>query len=221
MARIFEAESNVVQVASRLNVPIKQAPRSTKTRLMGLSPSELQFIGENLTRLSRTFELCIIEDVSPWDDLKFLKLCVRQMGLNFASDFEQLISSDYIIEGYDMNRRQIFRNMRFMETTNYSLIELLSHDWPMLFHREKWVTDAIMKQAEQDLWSNNQTIRSQVPKHTIRELLCAPAQACEVHHKYFVPLYSGPGRPGGVLSVCVARSLDANVGVSHDNVTFL
>ncbi len=218
---LYSIEAQIVRKALAYRCHVKSAPANLLNHLTALSVTNLSSIQESLAHLSLTFDLAAQGDVNPWDDLKFLKLSMRSLNLTYASDFSNLIGDEDIVEGYDMNRRQIFRNLRFMEITNYSLIQLLSHDWPMLFHRAKEVNDILMKQAEQDLWTGNVTIKSVAPRHVTRELLCTPAQACEVFHKYFVPLYSGPNRPGGVLSVCEGKTLDIEVSVDPDRVAFL
>lgn len=218
---IFSLEAAIVNKARAYRCTVKSASASLERHLASLEVTNLSPIHDSLANLSNVFDLCAQENVDPWDDLKFLKLSMRSLGLTYASDFSNLIGAEDIVEGYDMNRRQNFRNLRFMEITNYSLIQLMSHDWPMLFHRAKEVTDILMQQAEQDLWSGNETIKSVAPRHVIRELLCTPAQACEVFHKYFVPLYSGPNSPGGVLSVCEGKTLDIEVSVDAERIAFL
>jgi hypothetical protein len=163
---------------------------------------------------------CEEEDVNPWDDKEFFLLSMRSLGLQYPGDFLSKLESDFIIEGYDLERRQIFRNMRFMELSSYSLTEMLSNEWTSLFERPAEVTD-MMLQYERDLFKDNRTLELSIPKHLIRELRSSQPQLCEVEHKYFAPLYSGPNRPGGGLSVCRGRVVDANLDVYRENVTFI
>ena len=218
---VLKSEGKTADIARTVGCRFKTAPPKTIGQLRKLSVTELLSITERLQILTDVFEVCAQTDADPWDDLTFLRLSMKHMGLNFADDFTNLISDSDLIEGYDMHRRQIFRNLRFMETSNYSLLEILSHDWPMLFHRSQDVTAALIQQAERDLWSTNQTIKSEAPRHIVREILCTPAKAFEVEHKYFVPLYAGPGRPAGVLSVCEGTPLDVEVAIDRERLAYI
>ncbi len=120
-----------------------------------------------------------------------------------------------------MNRLQIFRNMRFMEISTYSLLEVLSYEWPQLFERSSHITQLIIKQTEKDMWSTNKVIESQIPKHFLRETLSGSPQVLEAQHRLFAPLFSGPGKPGGMLSVGTVRSVVTNVDVATDKITFI
>jgi hypothetical protein len=218
---LFKTEYKTAAAAKAVGYNFRLAPSRVQSRITQLRTRDILAVTEGLAQLTDVFELCAQEEVNPWDDLTFLRLSMRHLGLHFADDFTNLIGDEDLIEGYDMHRRQIFRNLRFMETSNYSLLEILSHDWPMLFHREQYVTDALTQQAERDLWSQNKTIRSDAPRHIMREILCEPATAFEVEHKYFVPLYSGPGRPAGVLSVCEGKPLNIEVSIDRGRLSYL
>jgi hypothetical protein len=195
-----------------------KSPARIRTRLESMSEAELSAIYENLSNYSSLLKLAAETGVDPRNDAAFLVLAMREMRLKFPSDFLDILRPKEVVEAYDMNRRQIFRNLHFLEISSYSLLELLSYDWPMLFQRDAEITELIIRQAEQDMWAANYVIRAEVPVHYIRELLCEKPQVCEVQQLYFAPLFAGPNKPGGALSVCAGRSLGP---VDRENLSFI
>lgn len=216
---LFELESMISIRMAALKCPFRMAPPQIHDRFDQLTVSSLESIGVNLKRFLDTLVMAEENGVDAWNDHEFLAISMSYAGLTFPRDFYSHTRADHVVEAYDMNRHQIYRNLHFMEVSNYSLLEVLAYDWPTLFHRDLAVTNLIIQQAEQDMWSENRTIPSKIPVHYIRELLSKEPQICEVQQQYFAPLYSGPNKPGGILVASSAKPM--GVEVRHENVSFL
>ena len=218
---LFELEKKLAVQLAAFSCTSRFAPRRIVKRFEMMTTSELEFLGKNVSNFTTCLEVAEETGTDPWDDTAFLILTMRHLGLSFSKDFLDVLAPKHVVEGYDMYRRQIFRNLHFMEVSNYSLLEVLSYDWPMLFHRDSDVTNAIIRQAEQDMWSNNRVIPAEVPVHYIRELLSDEPQICEVQQQYFAPLFSGPNNPGGILVNSSARPMGVDKSIEKNNIAFI
>lgn len=218
---LFQVEATLGTQLAALKCRFIKSPARIRARLETMAQESLSSLYENLSAYSGALKLAKDSGVDPWDDTAFLTLTMRHLGLSFPNGFLDVLRPKHVVEAYDMHRRQIFRNLYFMEISNYSLLEVLSYDWPMLFHRDSDVTDIIIRQGEQDMWTMNRVIRAEVPIHYIRELLSEEPQICEVQQQFFAPLFSGPNSPGGGLVISSARPIGADKSVDRENLSFL
>ena len=69
------------------------------------------------------------------DSKSFVWQALKKLGLRFSSDMFNFIQQENVIEIYDMNNVQIFRNFNFFGFTSYALEDLLCRPWVELFHR--------------------------------------------------------------------------------------
>lgn len=219
ISRLFLLEDTLINAAAKYDLRLHRSPAGIQAQLQSLSPQMLDSVQRSLNLLLNSFAKCQEEGADPWDDREFFCLSMQAMGVQFPSDFLKKLDRDDLIEGYDMNRIQIFRNMRFMETSSYSLLEILSYEWPLLFARASAITDKIISHCDELLWSANRTIPVHVAKHWIHEIRSAERQVCEVTFKYMTPLFSGPGKPAGVIATCQARAIE--VDTQRDNLAFV
>jgi hypothetical protein len=60
---------------------------------------------------------------------------LRKFNLHFPSDLFDFIKDENVVEIYDRDNIQIFRNFRFFDVTSYSLEDLLCRPWVDLFAR--------------------------------------------------------------------------------------
>lgn len=205
---LIRLEHTIIALAGKFGLILKPASPAIMTHLVTLDISKLSSISANLNLLKSSFQNCISENIDPWDDTEFFRLSMRTFGVIYPSDFVSTLDPDTLIEGYDANRFQIFRNMRFMETSSYSLLEIQSYEWPMLFDRSSRITDSIIEYSDEVLWINNRTISLDIPEHYIKEVRTERPQILQVKFKHMCPLYSGPGKPYGALVTCKARVVD-------------
>ncbi|CAM5999400.1 unnamed protein product [Sphagnum balticum] len=106
-----------------------------------------------------------------------------------------------------------------METTNYSLVEVLSYEWPELYDRARAITDELITLTDELLWTRNATLTVNVNKHFIREIRSFERQILEVQFKQIAPLFHGPGKPFGFVCSCRANALTSAGNL--DNLSFV
>lgn len=219
--QLFEIEQKISRKASDIGFRFALAPARVQRFLEGLEISLLSAAHKNLTDLYNVLTLAQEVGADPWDDREFLALSMKYAKLSFPREFCDHMAPSLVVEGYDMFRRQTFRNLFFMEVSSYSLLEVTTHEWPMLFHRDQEITEAIIKQAEVNMWQENKVIQSEIPRHYIRELLSEKPQVFEVQQKQFAPLFAGPDQPGGILVISYGKLLGADKHVDREALSFI
>lgn len=138
-------------------------------------------------------------DLDYWDNKEYLRLYTKHLGMRCSEDYIDSLDNGDIVEGYNPSRIQMLRNLPYMEITNYSLLDIITHEWPELYHRTNSITKLILDAVNESCVSGLPTFHVNIPRHYIREALAHPPQTCEVNFKYCAPLFEGPGRISGVL----------------------
>ncbi|MGZ3722406.1 MAG: hypothetical protein ACXVA9_05720 [Bdellovibrionales bacterium] len=216
---LFELEHKLIALAADFKLNLHRSPPVIRTHLANLSAPALADVFAGMNTLIQNFQTCMEEDIDPWDDVEFFKLSMRSQGLSYPGDFLDNVARGDLIEGYDMKRLQVFRNMRFMELSSYSLMEILSYEWPLLFDRANAITTEMISYCDEILWTANRTIPFDIPLHFIRELRSEERQLLEVRFKYLSPVFSGPNQPFGLLGTCSVKQVNAEA--HRDNLDFV
>lgn len=203
--RLFALERSLIDIATKFDLALKPSKSTIYQRLIELPQYSLARIEFNMWALQSVLIRCQTEQVDPWDDKEFLVLSMRALGLSFPRDFMDKMHTEDLVEGYDQEGFQIFRNLRFMETSSYSLLEIQSYEWTDLFQRSQAITDKLMSYANDLLWENNCTVTLDIPEHFICEIKTATTQTCSVLFKKAAPIFYGPNRRFGLLVSCQAR----------------
>jgi hypothetical protein len=213
--RLFRLESEIHALGQLFGLKLKLSPASLETHLLTLSEYHRNSMERNLSNLKTSLEICAQKKIDPWDDRKFLRLSMRVLGVSLPSDYLDKTSEDDLIEGYDKDRIQVFRNLRFMQTSAYSLMEIQAYEWPMLFDRSSVITDQIISYTDHVLWENNRSVELDIPEHYIREVRTRHEQTLAVQFRIMAPLFSGPNQPYGFLVSCQARILPKDDGATR------
>lgn len=211
-------ENDLVRAARPHGLEMKRTPDFRKRDLVSLSLNQFGAIEENMTSLLDVLTVCSLEQINPWNDGEFFRLSMRSLRLSYPPNCTDTFVSGDLVEVYDMNRLQVFRNMQFMEYSNYSLIEILSIEWPKLFDRAAAITEKMIQYCDDALWLKNQTIPFDVPAHYMRELQTDQRQTYEIRFRYISPVFSGPNKPFGILGTCACRLISPSV---NDNISFI
>lgn len=103
-------------------------------------------------------------------------------------DFFEKLDKEDLIEVFDSKNIQVFRNLRFFDITNYSLLDLLTYSWDVLYQREEIITRMLIKVVDQlQRGQICQAIPVTIPPHTLKEVMAAEVQTQLVTLKYLAP----------------------------------
>jgi len=168
-----------------------------------MPPPMQQSVFANLHRYVAVAEATLGDGSSLNDERQFLWQMFRQMGVHPSSDLMTRIArtEDEVVEIYDANFVQVFRNLRFFKQCSYSLDELLSLPFWQLFSRESSVTESILSVATEFFSGKRyETHQWHLGRHTIEEISAPMRYLSVVEQQLVAPLYDSNGRLQALLN---------------------
>jgi hypothetical protein len=176
----------------------------------GYTPSGVQHFNsleksqrETILRQFQAYsELCIqadAEGISLRDNKELSMSILKKLGVASPKNFFEHLEEQDIVEIYNTEGVQIFRNFVFYAHCSYTLLELLSHPWYELLERHGSMTKIIGEHIQVVLGDGNETIPSTVPAHTMRELFSEENRMFTSRFKHFAPLFAGAGKKTGFI----------------------
>lgn len=143
-----------------------------------------------------------------------MKLCVGE-------DFINQITDNDIVEIYNPSGIQMFRNLKFYETTAYSLTDLLVFEWSYLYERPTKIYEKLAEYAhycEHKAHKNEVISLKHLSTHLLKEIQATPINLLEVNFLNIAPLTSFNGVYAGLIVTCQARSL---FSLSDKDISFI
>ncbi len=139
---------------------------------------------------------------------------LKNMYLRAPDPFVNSIEEDDLIEVYNLENIQVFRNLKFYETTTYSLEDLLLYDWPELYSRPKKMTQQLLDLVASVISQPDTEFTkemSDIPAHYLKEIKATPMQISEVRFRYISPITDLAGNKAGFIVSCKARSMKGEI----------
>jgi hypothetical protein len=131
---------------------------------------------------------------------------IRKLGWRPLSDVFSNIRSGDTIEIYDKNHVQVFRSFNMFRCISYSLDELVTYDWPLLYEREAWIQDMMLKMGQRLVTEPNVgTILNPFPDHSVTERFSMKRRQAYCTSRLVSPLYDGNGKVSGYMNVLKAE----------------
>jgi hypothetical protein len=150
---------------------------------------------------------------------EFVKYALKLMELKAPEVFFDHVAADDIVEIYNTQGIQVFRNIRFFEVTSYSLADLLVFEWYNLYDRPKVVIEKIFERVDTILKNEHELLPMDIPTHLLKEIKAQPIQVSDVTFKNISPLFSYSGEKAGFILHCQANSLRDYV--NEDSLSFI
>lgn len=143
------------------------------------------------------------------DGSAFLWRALSKLGLVPRADLFQTLTKDSVIEIYSDDNVQLFRNINFFKYCSYTLEELHSREWWLLFHRDQSITDLLYAYASKVFKGELSTnFAPEIPLHVVRELESADMLVVEVQFDMMGPLYRNK-RPSALIISETPRLIEA------------
>lgn len=147
-----------------------------------------------LASLQNYYELCaehVKENQSLRDSKKFTWRALGKMALAPVSDLLDSITEGDVVEIYNLDHVQVFRNLEFFDFCSYTIEELYCLEWWRLFHREEKLVKEILRLLDSfHTRKNPQGLWNALPAHVVSESLSTSKYKVEVLLTYLGPLYS-------------------------------
>lgn len=136
------------------------------------------------------------------DDRSFLWRMFRKLGVHPVSTLLAEIDDNDVIEIYNADFIQVFRNLKFFTLCSYTLDDLLCRPFWELFQREERITRALLSVAG-DIYSK--TVegiqRLDLGRHFLVETDGPRRLRSEVENRIVCPLYNTAGDVAALVSV--------------------
>jgi hypothetical protein len=149
----------------------------------------------------------VAQGISLHDDNVFVWRMLQKLKVRPPSDLMDQLRTGEVVEIYNSNFIQIYRNMRFFEICSYSLDDVLSRPFWDLIAREKSITELIVQQASRLLQGFPEGImKFDVPEHVISEIHSPRMNTVRVQQRIGATLWSPERAPVALIASLNVRS---------------
>lgn len=125
---------------------------------------------------------------------------LKTLGFTPDSEIFSKFENDDVIEVYDSNGTQMWRNFNYMKICSYTLEELLCHDWPTLYWRDEKLTENLVKLMVDTVSSGTRGPNFiDVDYHLVEECFSVEKFRLKVRHDYICPLFRTGGYCDGFI----------------------
>jgi len=220
ISKLLYSIDTVARLAALQNITVKTVTDEALSKLETLSEDKIHELNTTLLKqLSLVQDSVLTENRVSNKDMT--KNVLDFMKLSTSEDMLNTITEEDIVEIYNLDCIQIFRNFKFYETTTYSLSDLILFDWSELYYRPSQVSQKIQTYINLVLQNDNNDVvyNMEVPKHMIKEIRANPIQLCEIEFKKIAPITDRAGRRSGLIVTCQAKSMLSDL--SHEGIDFI
>ncbi len=125
---------------------------------------------------------------------------IRKMGLTAPSDIFDKMTRDCVVELYNRDNIQIFRNLRFFEICSYTIEDIICREWWKLYSREDEITRGIFVWGSRIFSQEvSRTVRPEIPRHVLRENESFRRFGMYVDLDFMTPVYAGKEVFGAIV----------------------
>jgi PAS domain-containing protein len=197
VSKFRELALKLSEIGNANGVVIRPFKLSALPLFSKLSPAHQQSAVDQLSLYVAICEDVMASAGSLASSRTFVWRAFSALGFVPDSNLFNLIGDDDVVEIYNMENIQIFRNLRFFEFCSYTLEELFSKPWMELFVREdpeitKQLINLLVTLAET---KNPRPVSTNVGPHFTREVGSESCFRVELEVKHVTVLFSDDGSP--------------------------
>lgn len=157
-----------------------------------------------LQQFSKVLTEMSAASLDPWNNKSLLWTTIKVLKLKpKIESLIELIEGEEIMEIYDLNGIQIFRNLRFLELCNYPIEMILTRPWHELYARSPSIKKQILVDCILSALSlKGFSPQAQVPNHIASEIYSEEIQPIFCQPRLRIPLYPSKSRqlwPSAIL----------------------
>ncbi len=154
------------------------------------------------------------------DNKKTTLLSLKKLGKATTDSFMNTIDDGLIIEMYNLEGKQIYRNIHFYAISNYTVLDILVYDWQTLFERSFEVNKVLTEYVMRALSGKEGVVSLRgIDKVLTRERLSEDNAVFQVELFQMAPAYSGPEKIENFL--CTSKGTKVGSDYCLSNVKFL
>ncbi len=173
-------------------------------------------------KLTRYFFLMQVLETNPEalrSTQSLLKYLSQKWKIKFQPGFIESVQQDDIVEIYDADFCQVFRNHRFLEACSYDLLRVEIEEWPQLFERSPTVTGQLIQEAQYLLMESQELYFSKTGPHLMKERNSEAKKVFEIQVKSGSTVFSEEGERIGFVCSQSAKLLESET--SPGKIEFL
>jgi hypothetical protein len=171
-------------LASRLGIQVQPVMNESAPHFLKLPLSDQAAVLERLKIYSSLLELSANEELL--DEKRLLWFALSRLRLRPPSNLLDLVGENDLVEVY-VGARQVYRSFNYYNYCSYSLDELETVPWNLLFARDEHYTEQIFAEVKEAL-DSRKILTSRVPSHEVREIASAFQNKFLYQLKYLIPL---------------------------------
>lgn len=103
------------------------------------------------------------------DDFSLLERALAHYSLQMSDEIRETIDKETVVEVYSEDMFQIFRSFSMLSMTSYSLLDLYSHEWFVLWERSQLTLKQMHDDVSYILQTESPFRRSTVTPHIVKE----------------------------------------------------
>ena len=144
-----------------------------------------------------------------------LKTALKDFGLHTSDEIYNHIDEADVVEVYDKNYTQIYRNINCLKFTSYDALTLSSYEWVELFERDQAVNALLFDEASLLLTEKLSLYESKAEEHLMIEKFSPEEKKMLIKNKYGSTVYDSKGNIEGFICTQSAQVIgDKNNDIS-------
>ncbi len=205
-----ELASRVSALGASIGVRIIPFKNPSLPFFSALESQKKQRIITNLKNFIEICEATIAEGHSLRDSKSLVWKAIKYFGLRPPSDLFNFVENEEVVEIYETDNYQAFRNFRFFELCSYSLEQIYSIPWTELWYRDEEAMAGMIEFIGQCLGSDQtKTAAIHKPTHKITELASPFKFELNYKTKGIAPLWdNSSGQKAGFVIISVGEILN-------------
>lgn len=138
-------------------------------------------------------------EISQEYEISCINRALWTFGLRSKFDLSEYIEKGDVIEIYNADFFQLYRNLLFFELTGYEFSDLINYQFHELYSRPEFVTQKVIEHV-QWVFQNEKPLVSKIPPHEMIEVKSSDQRSFTTEYRYIVPLHDAHGNCAAILS---------------------
>lgn len=173
-------------------------------KLLSLNEEQRRQFNARLQRFNTMMSGALDVEVAHKDDRYFIELCAKRMGLIFDKGVYDILKPGDVVEIYNVDLIQVFRNFAFFDVCSYTLLDLMNYEFFELYDRSQLINHYILE-ATSSIGKRGFDLSpvslQHVPRHLLQEKFSQDKLTSMVQFKWMYPVYTWPQIHFGYLVV--------------------
>jgi hypothetical protein len=173
-------------------------------KLLSFNEKQRRQFDTRLQRFNTLMSGSVDVEVAHKDDRYFIELCAKRMGLIFDKGVYDMLKTGDVVEIYNVDLIQVFRNFAFFDVCSYTLLDLINYEFFELYDRSQLINHYILEATatiSKRGYDLSPLSLQHVPKHLLQEKFSQDKLTSMVQFKWMYPVYTWPQVHFGYLVV--------------------